>query len=119
MKRSTKAALLSAFICPGAGHIYLKKYYFGSFLFALAFFIMFVIMSKAVSKAKTISDKIVSGEIPPDMNIIRDLIEKSQTPQEIQLINILTLVFFFTWVIGIIDSYRTARQQEANATFEA
>ena len=26
MKKSTKAALLSALICPGAGHIFLKKY---------------------------------------------------------------------------------------------
>ena len=26
MKKSTKAALLSAFVLPGAGHIFLKKY---------------------------------------------------------------------------------------------
>ena len=119
MKKSTKAALLSAFICPGAGHFYLKKFYFGSVLIAVAFLAMFVITSKAVSKAKIISEKIVNGEIPADMNVIRDLIEKSQTPQEIQLINIMTLVFFTVWLIGIIDSYRTARTQEENATFEA
>jgi len=86
---------------------------------AASFIALFVITSKAVSKAKVISEQIASGEVPYDMEVIRDLIAQSQTPQEIQLINLMTLVFLVAWFIGVVDSYRTARMQENNASFEA
>lgn len=120
MKKSTKALLLSAFVCPGAGHLLLNKKHIGFALMAASFLALFVITSKAVEKAKVISVQIANGEVPYDMEVIKDLIAKSQTPQEIQLINLMTLVFIFAWVIGVFDSYRTAKMQEtSNSTFEA
>ena len=119
MKKSIKAALLSAFLCPGAGHIYLKKYLFGSILILVAFTTLFVITSKAVEKASVISEQIAKGEIPYDMEVIRDLISKSQSPEEIQQINTMTLIFIFAWFVGIFDSYRVARSQETSGSLEA
>ena len=119
MKKSFKAALLSAFLCPGAGHIYLKKYLFGCILILVAFSALFVITSKAVEKATEISEQVASGEIPYDMEVIRDLITKSQSPEEIKQINTMTLIFIFAWIVGIFDSYRLARSQESSGTLEA
>jgi len=119
MKKSTKALLLSAFVCPGAGHLFLNKKHIGFALMAASFTALFVITSKAVAKAKVISEQIARGEVPYDIEVIRDLIAQSQTPQEVQLINLMTLVFFVTWTIGVFDSYRTARMQENNGSFEA
>ena len=119
MKKSIKAALLSAFLCPGAGHIYLKKYLFGFILILVAFTTLFVITSKAVEKASVISEQIAKGEIPYDMEVIRDLISKSQSPEEIKQINTMTLIFIFAWFVGIFDSYRVARSQETSGSLEA
>ncbi len=119
MKKSTKAVLLSAFVCPGLGHLILNKKHIGFALMAASFTALFAITSKAVAKAKVISEQVASGEIPYDMEVIRELITKSQTPQEIQLINLMTLIFIIAWLVGIFDSYRVARSQEKNGTLEA
>lgn len=114
MKKSVKAALISAFIFPGLGHIYLKKYLVGILLAGISFVSIYYIISNAVEIAMEISKKIESGAIPPDAAAISALVSQQANAANSQLANIATSVFFICWSIAIIDSYRIGVAQEKN-----
>ncbi len=113
MKKSTKAALLSAFVFPGVGHIFLKRYIPGAVLAVAAFMALYVLISNVVDKALQIADKIQRGEIQPDIAVITELVSKQPTGTEAQLINIATAILIISWLIGIADSYRVGRHKRA------
>lgn len=117
MKRSIKAALLSALVLPGAGHLYLKIYFTAALLSATALTALYFLISSAVEKALQITDKILSGEVPPEMSVIADLISKQSMGDDAQLIQYATAALIVTWVIGIVDAYRAGRvhQNTVNA----
>jgi len=106
MSKSGKAVLLSALVFPGAGHFFLKKKITGSILAIAAFFGFYSIVAGILGRAQQIADKIVSGEIQPDMTIITDLVTNQSTSTEAQSLNIATTILIISWVIGIVDSYR-------------
>lgn len=107
-----KAVFLSTLVYPGAGHIFLKKYVPSLILIAVASGALYILISNAFTKAILISEKIINGEVQPDISIIRDLIVTNQTPEEVQAINIATAILIIAWLIGIFDSYRVGRAQE-------
>jgi hypothetical protein len=109
MNNSMKAALLSAFIFPGAGHFFLKKYISGAVLVATAFAALYLIISNAVERALQIAEKIQSGEVQLDVAAIAELVSKQPTGTGTQVLNIATAVLFISWLIGIVDSYRVGR----------
>ncbi len=112
MKESSKAALLSAFVCPGVGHLYLKRMAVGLGLLSASLWALYVLLSNAISRALVISDKIVSGEVAPDVIAIRELIAQQPIGSDAQLINLATTVLIAAWLIGIVDSYRSGRIEE-------
>ena len=112
MNKPMKAALLSAFICPGAGHFFLKKYILGTVLAGTAFAVLYLLISKTVERALQISAKIQSGEIQPDVAAIAELVSTQPTGAETELANIATAVLVIVWLIGIVDSYRVGRMQD-------
>lgn len=114
MKKSTKAALLSAFVLPGAGHIYLKKYLPGVALIGASLVAGYYLITKSVEVALQIAGKIQSGEVQLDATAITELVSKQITGTETQLINIATPTIIICWVIGIIDSYRVGRMRDKN-----
>jgi TM2 domain-containing membrane protein YozV len=114
MKKATKAVLLSAFVFPGAGHIYLKKYISGGVLFGASLLGIYYLISKTVESALQIVEKIQSGEVQPDVTAITQLVTKQSTGAESQLLNIATATIIICWIIGIIDSYRIGRLRDAN-----
>ena len=114
MTRSMKSALLSAFIFPGVGHVYLKRYISGVLLAGTAFIALYFLISTAVERALQIVDKIQNGEIQPDVAVITELVAKQPIGTEAQLINIATTVFIITWLIGIADSYIVGRLQDGS-----
>ena len=107
-----KAVLLSSLVYPGAGHILLKKYVPSLILIAAASAALYILISNAFTKAMLISEKIINGEVQPDMSVIRNLITTYQTPEEVQAINIATVILIIAWLIGIFDSYRVGLAQE-------
>ena len=113
MKKSTKAALLSALVFPGVGHIYLKKYVTGSLLAGAAFTALYYLTAKAIARAMQIVDKIQSGEIPPDIAVITELVPKAPTGTEALLINIATAIFIISWIVGMVDAYRIGRLHDS------
>ena len=112
MKNSMKAALLSAFIFPGLGHIYLKRYISGVALVGASLAGIYYVVSKAVERSLLIVGTIQSGNVPLDVTAITELISKQSTGTEAQLLNISTTAIFIFWIIGIIDSYRIGRGQD-------
>lgn len=112
MRKSTKAALLSAFIFPGVGHIYLKKYVAGTLLAGASLTALYHLITKAIAKAIEISEKIQSGDVQPDIKAITELVSQQSGGSEAQMMNIATIALVACWLIGIVDSYRSGRVQE-------
>ena len=112
MRESSKVTLLSAFVCPGVGHLYLRKKLVGWGLISASLWALYVLLSNAIKRAMEISDKIVSGEVAPDIIAIRELINQPLTGSGAQLISLATTVLVTAWLIGIADSYRLGRIKE-------
>lgn len=112
MKKSTKAALLSAFVFPGVGHIYLRKYAAGVLLAGASFAAIYYLITKAVERAFEISEKIQSGDVQLDVEAIAELVFQQSSGTDAQILNIATIILVIFWLIGIFDSYRAGRVGE-------
>ncbi|WP_299790527.1 DUF6677 family protein [uncultured Shewanella sp.] len=106
MNKAVKAALISAFVCPGGGHFYLKQYTRGTLLSVTMLGGLLYLLDRAVERAHQITDRILSGELAPDLNVIYGLITQAPDPAQASMINLATSVFFIAWFVGVIDSYR-------------
>jgi len=107
-----KAALLSALVFPGVGHMILKQYRRGSILMLSAMAALSVIVTKAINQAFTIVDRINSGEIPVDAGAIMELAAIPNSGAEDSIVHIAAIVVGAVWIFGIIDSYRLGIIQE-------
>jgi len=112
MKKSTAAALLSAFVFPGAGHLYLKKYIPGIVLIGALLVAVYYVITKSIESALQIVDKIQTGDVPLDAAAITELVSKQSAGTDSQLIKFATLAILICWVFGIIDSYRVGRMRD-------
>ncbi len=119
MKKTTKATLMSAFILPGAGHLYLKSYFTATVLVATAFLAFYVLVSNAVERALLISDKIIAGEVPPDISVITEMVSNQSVGDDARLIEWATMGLVIAWLVGIADSYRVGRLQEKSLEVDA
>ena len=106
MKKSTKAVLLSAFLFPGVGHIYLKKYISGVVLVGASIAAISYLVSKAVERAFQIAEKIQAGGVPLDVEAITEMISRHSSGADLQLLNIATYALVICWLVGIVDSFR-------------
>ncbi|QYK01858.1 hypothetical protein [Shewanella psychrotolerans] len=109
MNKAMIAALMSAFICPGSGHFYLKRYNTGTLISFISLSGLVYLLYKAVERAQAISDRILSGEIPLDVNVIYQHISQVPAGDDSQWINIATFTFIAAWLVGIIDAYRIGK----------
>ncbi|ABV89009.1 DUF6677 family protein [Shewanella pealeana] len=112
MKTSVKAALLSAFICPGSGHFYLKKRAMGNILLVSSLAALSFLLWHAYQRAQQISQQILNGEIPLQLDAIYSAVTQAPVGNEALYINIATIGFILAWGIGIIDSYRLGKKQD-------
>ncbi|MBT6338674.1 MAG: hypothetical protein HOJ48_05195 [Desulfobacula sp.] len=117
MKKATKAALLSAFVFPGAGHLHLKKYIRGVLLAISSFAAIYYLLLTIIETALQIVEKIRNGDIQPDISAISQLLLERSAGSESQLLNIATALLIVCWIISIIDSYRIGRKQDQNIKF--
>ncbi len=115
MKKTTKAVLLSAFVLPGLGHLFLKRYLAGAVLAIAALTALYVYVSGAVEHILQITEMIERGELQPDVEVITELVSRQPVGADARLINIAWAVLIIAWLIGIVDSYRVGRLQENEA----
>ncbi len=112
MQKATKAALLSAFVFPGAGHIYLKKYISGAALIGASSLGICYLIQNIVEKALQIVEKIQLGHVQADTTAINQLLSNQSAGTESGLLSFATTTIAICWIIGIIDSYRIGRTQD-------
>lgn len=112
MNKAIKAFLFSALLFPGCGHFYLKKPIMGGLLATISVVCLYFFTVNVFSLAKTISDKILSGEIAADVFEISAAITKGLADSGLHQLNILTITLFSCWIIGMLDSYRIGRKQD-------
>jgi len=114
MKKSIKASLISAFVFPGAGHIYLKKYFPGLLLVGVSSLGIYYLILNMVEKALQIVEKIQLGHVQADATAINQLLSNQSTGSESALLSIATIAIAICWIIGILDSYRIGSGQDKN-----
>jgi hypothetical protein len=112
MKKSIKAALLSAFVYPGVGHFYLKKNLIGT-IFVCAFTLpLYFIILEIIEKAEHIVEKINKGEIPLNVAAISESLSSSTLGGEAQTLTMPIYFLLFIWFIALINSYILGRKQD-------
>lgn len=111
MKRSIKAALISALVFPGLGHIYLKKYLVGAFLLFVAGASVYSVSVAAIDTALSVANEIEAGEVSINEDAISRLIEQ-ESQGSAKVTNLSLVALLLSWVIGVVDSYRVGRGKE-------
>ncbi|PKG37704.1 hypothetical protein [Psychromonas sp. Urea-02u-13] len=109
MKIAMKAALLSALVFPGAGHLFLKKYPTGMALvstFLLAFYFLSIDL---LDKVDALLKQIESGHIPLTVPAITELISNQSMGMDTQTASFITSALGVLWLIAIWDAYRIGR----------
>jgi hypothetical protein len=112
MKQSTKAALFSALIFPGSGHLLLKRYPVGILLVCTVLGCLGVLINRAIVIAQMITDKMLSGEIPLDAEGINAAINAQSAASESLAVTIATWLLVAAWVLGSIDAWRLGRRAD-------
>jgi hypothetical protein len=112
MKKSIKAALLSALVLPGAGHFFLKKYVMGAILAIAAFAGLYSIIVTTIEKALKIAEQIQTSSTPLSIEEVSALVSQQVLQSEVQQMNMALLALLVAWVIGIVDAYRLGVIQE-------
>jgi len=112
MKLSTRAAIYSGLVFPGAGYFVVKKTIHGAVAFLITFAGLAVVMIEAFHKAQIIADKIVMGAIPIDIGVIREQILTTPGVFSTPVVSAISIVIGLVWLVGIVDSWRIGKQDE-------
>jgi hypothetical protein len=110
MKKPSKAVLLTAFVLPGLGHYVLKRYVSAAILISISLVLSYVLITTAIKRALVISDKILKGEIQPDLMEIARLASGSTTGDGANLVGYATTALIAVWALALLDIYRVSRQ---------
>jgi hypothetical protein len=111
MSKSLKAAALSAFVFPGAGHLYLKRYIAAAVLATAAFASLYVLFSQALELAMQLSEQIQAGEVALDPSAIAELVSRQVAGSDTQQLTIASYGLLICWLLGIVDAFRVGRTQ--------
>jgi len=117
MKKTTKAILASAFVFPGVGQLLLKRHFLAITFISSALCATAIILHYVINAAIAVSGRIISGEVEPDIFLIRQLIIEQQASSNIFLVNIATWCLIAIWLISIIDAYLAGKAQK-NSSFD-
>ncbi len=115
MKKSTKAALLSALVFPGLGHLYLRRYLPGSLLALGALLAVGFLTVTAVAVATDIVARIQAGAVPPDILAVHRLV-LDELRESGRSADLATLILMTLWVTGIAGAYSAGLRQEASGS---
>lgn len=110
MTTALKAALLSALVFPGCGHLLLKSYLRALLLIGVTLLSLGSILAALMQRTQIIADKIVSGEIAPDPVVITKLAEEAARDAMSGATTLALWALLVCWIIGIADSYRLGRR---------
>jgi hypothetical protein len=115
MKLAYKALLYSALIYPGGGHFLLKRHVTGTIYATIATACLLALMVRAMEIAQSISDRILSGEIPLDIARIRAEISLGALADGSLTVTIATWLLVGCWIVAGVDAFRLGRQRDRAA----
>lgn len=104
MKKSTVAALLSALVFPGAGQLLLKRYFRGLILASIAIASLYALTVGVVERAKSITDKLIAGDVPIDATVISEMVAGSTAGSETLSLKIAALALTAAWLLAVVDA---------------
>lgn len=112
MRRSTIAALLSALVIPGAGHLYLRQFRSGIALIALSLACLWIVLDRALQEASAVMEKIQAngGIVAPAQ--LPDLVAQVSNSSDSAFTTLATVVLVVCWVFGIVDAWRLGRRAD-------
>jgi TM2 domain-containing membrane protein YozV len=113
MKVSYKAALLSTFVFPGVGQLYLKKYWRGlAICFLSCAGLGYIIWSATVSAIHRLDDIMVKMQgDTANLQKLQDIVGSNGLTADPYY----DAVFYFLvcmWLFAVIDAYRIGRRRE-------
>lgn len=114
MKKSYKAALLSAFVFPGVGQLYLKTYWRGLAIILCITAGLCYIISSAVSSAMTIIDDAVN-KLQGGAANVQDIshLAGSAIVNTDPYYNALIYITACIWIFAVIDAYLIGKKRDS------
>jgi hypothetical protein len=110
MRKSLKSALLSALVFPGAGHFYLRKYRMAALLIVTTLVSLSLIVMEAIKQAMSLLEKIEASGAAINADNIVEMSTRAADSANTTTTSIATLLIAVCWFVGIIDAYRSGKQ---------
>ena len=114
MKTSTTAGLLSAFVFPGAGHLYMKHFVTGIGLAGGAAWALYYMVSQLMSTALEIAQELQQRGENPDLDTLVKLVAEQSQAAHSTSISFASMALLVIWAVGIADAYRLGRLKDKN-----
>lgn len=111
MKKATKAALLSALVFPGCGHLYLKRWLTGVVLVGIAGYAIYRITSVILGVTRAVLQQVESGAVVGDIDTITRLVTQQMSGSE-QATSVASTALLACWILGIVGAYWQGRVQD-------
>lgn len=111
-----KAVLLSLFLFPGSGHLYLKRHTFGLILIVVSLASLAVLFSSVYETAQLLSYRVLDGEIDLDPSSLSQAIRTERAAMNNSRLDTAMFVLVGCWLIGVLDSYRVGKQIDKSQT---
>ncbi len=112
MKSATKAVLLSAFLFPGAGHLYLKRYVSGTLLIGATMVCVYFLVVRIIDTAQRISEMILSGAVRADVASITEALARQSAGADASLTSWAGWAIVVCFVVAAGDSYRLGHARD-------
>lgn len=110
MKTSLKAVLLSAFVFPGVGQMWLKKYLLGCIFSFGAAVPLYIIVSTTIEQTQIILEQINLQVYTLDYFAINDLVSQQMASIDTRQMHTATISLLVIWLFSILDAYRIGRK---------
>ena len=108
MNRSVKAALISALVFPGAGHLYLKRRARACLFLLPTLVAMAVFLNDAMEQASAIAGQIMAGTMSADPVAMAARLEQQGGST---LATMALIVMVVCWIGAAVDAWRLGRAQ--------
>ena len=113
MKIASKAALLSAFVFPGTGQLYLKKYWRGLSIMLFVFTgLGYLIWQATIVALKSLDEVMAKAQgSAPNVQEISNIVG-SKMLNSAPYYDIIFYAIICFWIFAVIDAYRLGKQKD-------
>lgn len=109
ISKSSKAALLSALIFPGVGHISIGYKKRGWLIIATNCVLLYLMISELIEQATKVVERMNESGIKVDAEAISKATSDLVGFSDHLFLNSLLVIFILAWLFSIIDAYRLGK----------